>query len=147
MKSTQTQVNSTPPTMDLKNYSSVQSMFNLFERKPKIFEKPSRTEPDLALTIREILSKHSSVRQLPIMKDPIYDEGLSNLGIQKKTLDLTDLANLREANEAKINALNASLETSRKLKNQIEFDDRVGKEVQRRIDAEKEKAAKEAAKH
>jgi ABC-type phosphate transport system auxiliary subunit len=81
------------------------------------------------------------------MKDPIYDEGLSNLGIQKKTLDLTDLANLREANEAKINALNASLETSRKLKNQIEFDDRVGKEVQRRIDAEKEKAAKEAAKH
>lgn len=80
------------------------------------------------------------------MKEPIYDQGLSELGISTKNLDLTDLANLREANQAKIQELEETLASQKKLQNQIEFDDRVKTEVQRRLDQEKLKADQEAAK-
>lgn len=93
----------------------------------------------MALTIREIMEKHTSVKQLPLMKQPIYDAGLAELGIQSKSLDLVDLHFYRETNQKRIEELEEKVEQQKKLADQIEYDLRVSKEVNERI--EKEKAA------
>lgn len=100
----------------------------------------------MALTIRELMSKHSSVQQLPLMKQPIYDTGLAELGIQTKELDLVDLAYYREVNQAKIEELENKVAQQQQLADQIELDMRVSKEVEHRIQLQKD-AEKEAAKH
>lgn len=135
-------------TTDWRNYGEVRSSLTFNPKNPehnyeKVFEMPSMTEPDMALTIREIMSKHSSVQQLPLMKEPIYDAGLSELGISNKSLDLVDLAYYREVNQKRINELQAKLEQQQELQDQMELDARVSDEVKRRIQLEREKAEKE----
>lgn len=102
------------------------------------------TKPDMALTIREILSRHTSVSMAVARENPIYDEGLSSLGINPKKLDLHDMSELREANQKRIEKLKAEMQLQEDLKNTIERDERLEKEVSERLE-KRLKAEKEAA--
>lgn len=89
------------------------------EREPKS-NKPSMTQPDQALTIREILQRHT--RNIPMniqVKVPEYsDEYTPDL----KSLDLTDIERMQDENEETILKYKQELEEKQKKKREDELE-------------------------
>lgn len=131
---------SIPMTMDSPNSSHpfIQTWFNPRERKPVSFKTPSETKPNLALSIRQILEKHTSVRSISIKTDPQYDKGLQELGVNQRQLDLTQIEEIKIQNQQVIDSLKSKLTEQEKIKNAIEHDKLINNEVEKRLAAKKE---------
>jgi len=75
----------------------VRNMFNAKEYKDdEVFNEPSQTVPDQALTIREILKRYASGQPLGGSQEPIY-EGDEGDGIDPRRLDLAERQELEIA--------------------------------------------------
>lgn len=66
------------------------------EKTYKTFTQESKTVPDEAMSIRQILERYASGLPLPITKTPIYSEDNEEDGINPKTLDLVDIQEMSE---------------------------------------------------
>lgn len=70
------------------------------------FRKPSLTQPDQALTPRQLLDRHHRGLSLEGGREPIYEEeDLPSDGINPATLDLVDLQEMRIQNTQKVKDL------------------------------------------
>lgn len=80
-------------------------------RHRKIFTQPSLTVPDMTMSMREILSRFTSGLPMDIGKEPIYHEDdYEQLGINPRSLDLTDIHELKENADAVMYEVKASKE-------------------------------------
>lgn len=62
------------------------------EYKGKQFTQPSRTTPDMTMSIREIFQRYAAGLPIGGNVNPLYNEDA--LGINPKTLDLVDVQSL-----------------------------------------------------
>lgn len=75
------------------------------------FFNASLTEPDKALTPRQLLKRHAQGLSLEGGRDPIFEEeGMETSGINPRTLDLVDLQEMREANAKRVAELKQKIE-------------------------------------
>lgn len=103
------------------------------------FTQPSKTVPNQSMTIKELIDRHA--RGLPISGNgaqPTYT-GADGLGIDTRTLDLSELQELREKVQNDINEAKARYNNSIKKLKEAERDRR----RQEAIDAMKEELSKE----
>lgn len=97
---------------------------------------PSVTEPDLNLTVKELMERHTrGVGVVPEPKTEYYED---DIGDEVPVItDLTDIQDLKERNQAKVKELEKQLEKER--------DERIA-QIKQKKDAEAAKAAAQASK-
>lgn len=72
----------------------IKNMLNYTASEGKKFTMPSLTIPDETMSIRELLSRHANGMPLTNGKEPYYADE-NSMGINPKTLDLTEWAELK----------------------------------------------------
>jgi len=134
-RKTQNMIENFDGRMDLRNQRIVYNTLNAHTRPKnyKIFEMPSMTIPDQSLTIKQIIDRHSKGLSLGSTKTPIYDEENETLGINPKTLDLTDLHDLATENKQRIKNLNATMQKNAEKEAQEAADKALELAIQKRL--------------
>lgn len=106
----------------------------VFEKKYKMYNEPSLTIPDQTMSIREMLERFA--RGLPLTgnnSEPVY-EGDEGLGVDIRTLDLSELHDLKEGIKQEISDIRTkhASETTKKEKDALKA------ALKRELDAENE---------
>jgi hypothetical protein len=103
----------------------------------KKFTQKSQTIPHQALTMREILTRHASGTPITGRKmEPTYG-GEEMDGINLKTLDLSELADIAEQTKETINNYRKTQENAQKAAQKAKLDQDIENEVQKRLNDKK----------
>lgn len=116
-------------------FNGVYNSLNVSHRPKnyKIFEQPSMTVPDQSLSIKQIIDRHTKGLALGGSKTPIYDEDGESMGINPKTLDLTELHDMATENKEHIAKLNATIEKNAIAEQQAIKDAELEAEIEKRL--------------
>lgn len=93
-----------------------------FEKKGEVNNLPSMTVPDQSMTIKEIMDKYTRGIPVNAAKVPIYDEDDDMPDL--RTLDISEIADLRHQYEAELQETTTKLKNSKKPPKQAEIPDK-----------------------
>lgn len=101
------------------------------------FTQKSQTIPHMALSMREILTKHASGTPITGRKsEPTYG-GEEMEGINLKTLDLSEIADIAEQTKQTITNYRKTQENAQKAAQKAKQDEDIENEVQKRLNDKK----------
>lgn len=110
--------------------------------KGRRFTQKSMTVPDEALTMREILDKHTRGQHIDGSMTSIYeDEGSPTNGINPKTLDLQDIREMQLDTQKSVEKLQADLMNAASKRKQAA----IQKQIDAAVEAERKKGGKDAS--
>lgn len=123
------------------------NIFNYKKPSGKVFTQPSQTVPNQALSLKEIIERHSRGQDMDITYNPLYEEEPSS-GVNVKTLDLEEIYSMKAENAEIIQELYTEKKKQDRDKHEKEQVEKFKKLAQEQllIDKQKEKGAPEEPK-
>lgn len=104
---------------------TVRNTLTATEYSGRVMDKLSLTVPDQTMTMRTMLEKYVRGISFDVGADPIFDEDGDAMGINIKTLDLTEIAEMAENNRRIIEENNENFTTHKKSKAKADFESKV----------------------